>query len=49
MADNENKFNKGGRSLRFQAARVDLVAELSRRLGDGVDFRGGLPTDMGER
>ena len=49
MADNENKFNKGGRALKFQAARVDLVAELSRRLGDGFDFRAGLPTDMDER
>ena len=49
MADNENKFNKGGRALRFQAARVDLVAELSRRLGNEIDFRGGLPTDIDER
>lgn len=29
MTNNENNFNKGGRALKFQAARVDLVEKFA--------------------
>ena len=31
MTDKVNKFIKGGRSLNFQAARVDLVKQFAAR------------------